>query len=100
MPYSVEGRAHRALRILSAGPETIYHVHELLGANTPELRRDIRSIVQSMVANGLVLDRHGLLHVTDYGLDGLQVLDGGYEFASTPPRPVYPGARVFERRVS
>jgi hypothetical protein len=95
MAYSYRGRGHQMLRILAERPATILQLATDIGMFVPMRRRQVWNIGQTMLADGLVVDRRGVLYILPQGRDGLQVLDDGHalEIHRAPPT-----LRVFDYR--
>lgn len=67
------------LRILAERPATVLDLANSIGMFLPIRRRQVWNIAQTMLADGLVIDRRGVLHILPDGLDGLHALDCGHD---------------------
>ena len=94
MAYSHGGRGHRMLRILADRPATILELADAIGMFLPMRRRQVWNIGQTMLTDGLVVDRRGTLHILPQGRDGLKVLDGGEDLVIWQAAPT---VRIFGR---
>ncbi len=94
MAYSQGGRGHRMLRILAERPATILELATEIGMFVPMRRRQVWNIGQTMLADGLIVDRRGVLHIQPQGRDGLKVLDGGEDLVIWQAAPT---VRIFGR---